>query len=85
MEVRLSPEDRAFLDETLCARGETLASWVRRKLEDEREAAALAKRMAAAEYLCSLNFEGLTLDPDDLSRLLDEQHDPMDGQWSLAL
>jgi hypothetical protein len=75
IEVRVSEEDRCFLDARLHERGESLSNWIGRKIEEEREAASLAKRLAAVERIGAMNVEWIPEDPADLKRMITEAYD----------
>ena len=72
IEVRLSPPELAFLDERLCRRGETLASWLRAKLDAGREAASRVRRMEAAEAIVRMSGDWGPGDWSELKKQLEE-------------
>jgi hypothetical protein len=100
-EVRLGPEHERDLEEELSRRGLTFAEWVRENIAAGREDRELAKRLAAAEELTSMNIDWGwdPNDPDPATKLIDEAYnesmawleslldgdDPSDGQPSRSV
>ena len=55
IEFRVSEEDRCFLEARLRERGQSISNWVRQQIDEEREAAGPASRLAAVEALGAMN------------------------------
>lgn len=71
IELRVSDEDRKFFDKEVCGQGETISSWVRARVAEAREAAALADRLAAVEEIVQMSGDWGAGDWDELEKQLD--------------
>lgn len=75
IEVRVSEEDRRFLEDRLRECGQSISGWVQQQIEEEREAVALARRLAAVERIGAMNTEWIPENPEELTRMMNEAYD----------
>ena len=75
LEVRLDLEHRSRLDEIARDRGAPISEVVRALIDDAYEELDRGRRLMAAERLASYSVD-VPEDPQELSRILEDAHNP---------
>jgi uncharacterized protein (DUF1778 family) len=76
LDIRLSAEDRRFLEERLRVRGQSFSDWVRTKIDEERAGRGLEERIRAVQELARMNIDWIPEDPAELERMINEPDSP---------